>query len=159
MKKLVLSVATVLTVGLANAQECDVKVNVNEFTKEKTIETGFLNLGFGRYKLMKKNDNTSVYFAINSFTLLSIPAGEIIYLKLSNDTIIKFMNESRNIGSYNGLNQMYYNSFLFNIDEDQLSQLKDNRIVGIKAYINEYRVSENKGEKFKNNVNCIINQK
>ena len=42
MKKVILTVATVLTIGLIGHSQCDVKVSTNEYTQERKIKTGFL---------------------------------------------------------------------------------------------------------------------
>jgi len=55
MKKIILTVATVLTLGLTFAQECkSVKVEVDSYTGERTIETEFIDFNGGTYTVAKR---------------------------------------------------------------------------------------------------------
>ena len=153
MKRIFLTVATVLIAGLSNAQ-CDVKVKTDEYTQEKTIETGFIKFRSGAFKIDKKNSIVSMYLSLNTIISVDIKEGEILYFKLANGNIVKLINNSSSYGDYSRYTG-YYNSFYFSFDTETLKSFQESPIVGIKCYINEYNMQSSVGTQLQNNFKCI----
>ena len=154
MKKVILTVATVLTMGLIGHSQCDVKVKTDEYTQEKTIETGFIKFRSGAFKIDKKNSIVSMYLSLNTIISVDIKEGEILYFKLANGNIIKLINNSSSYGDYSRYTG-YYNSFYFSFDTETLKSFQESPIVGIKCYINEYNMQSSVGTQLQNNFKCI----
>ena len=66
------------------------------------------------------------------------------------------MNGSTNISDYSDYSNKWTNSFSFNLSGAKLESLKSKTIIGMKCYINEYNLTEDDGEKFKNYLNCLF---
>jgi hypothetical protein len=154
MKKIFLTVATVLTIGLIGHSQCDVKVKTDEYTQEKTIETGFIKFRSGVFRIDKKDSVVSMYLSLNTNISLDIKQGEIIYFKLANGNIVKLINDRSSYGDYSRYTG-YYNSFYFSFDTETLKSFQENPIVGIKCYINEYDMQSSVGKQLQNNFKCI----
>ena len=160
MKKIILSVATMLTLGLTSfAQECkSVKVEVDSFTGERTIETDFIKPSFGCYIVAKKTYGVTLWIQLKSKILLSMDAGEIVYFKLSDNSVVKFTVRKYNISDYSSYDG-YTNSFGFILEDEILDSLMNKEVIGIKCRINEYNLSSKESATLKNNINCIVNTK
>lgn len=154
MKKVVLSVATMLTMGLTSYSQCDVKVKVNSYTQEKTIETGFIKFRSGVFRIDKKDSVVSIYLSLNTNISLDIKQGEIIYFKFANGNIVKLINDRSSYGDYSRYTG-YYNSFYFSFDTETLKAFQESTIVGIKCYINEYDMQSSVARQLQNNFKCI----
>lgn len=160
MKKLILTGVAILTLGLTSfAQECkSVKVEVDSFTGERTIETDFIKPNFGCYIVAKKSYGVTLWIQLKSKILLSMDAGEIVYFKLSDNSIVKFTVRKYNISDYSSYDG-YTNSFGFILEEEVLDSLMNKEVIGIKCRINEYTLSPKESAALKNNINCIVNTK
>jgi hypothetical protein len=159
MKKIILTVAAVLTLGLSFAQECkSVKAEVDSYTGERTIETEFVNPSFGCYIVAKKNYGVILWIQLKSKILLSMDAGEILYFKLSDNSVVKLTVKKYNISDYSSYDG-YTNSFGFILDQEVLDALMNKEVIGIKCSVNEYNLSAKESTTLKNNINCIVNTK
>lgn len=160
MKKLILTGAAILTLGLTSfAQECkSVKVEVDSFTGERTVETDFIKPSFGCYIVAKKTYGVTLWIQLKSKILLSMDAGEIVYFKLSDNSIVKFTVRKYNISDYSSYDG-YTNSFGFILEDEILYSLMNKEVIGIKCRINEYSLSPKESATLKNNINCIVNTK
>jgi uncharacterized protein involved in outer membrane biogenesis len=154
MKKVILTVATVLTMGLVGHSQCDVKVKTNEYTQEKKIETGFIKFRSGVFRIDKKDSVVSMYLSLNTNISLDIEQGEILYFKLANGNIVKIINNRSSYGDYSRYTG-YYNSFYFNLDNEILKAFQESPIIGIKCYINEYDMQSSVGRQLQDNFKCI----
>lgn len=160
MKKIILSVATILTLGLNSfAQECkSIKVEVDSFTGERTIETDFVDFKGGTYTVAKRPYGIALWLQLESSIILSIDKGNIIYFKLSDNSVIKFVNRRLSMADYSATTG-YTNSFGFILDEEVLDALMNKEVIGIKCSVNEYDLSPKESAALKNNINCIVNTK
>lgn len=138
---------------------CSINVEVDTYSGKKTIETGFVDFTGGNYKLSKDKGIINLWVQIESNVHLIIDAGEIFYIKFTDNTIMKFMIISKDYGDYSPYEDKYTNSFIFNLSGKKLETLKSKKIQGIKCYINEYSFSDNTAENFKNDLNCISKTK
>ena len=160
MKKLILTGVAILTLGLTSfAQECkSVKVEVDSFTGERTIETGFINFRGGTYLVAKQPYGITLWLQLESRVILSMDAGEIIYFKLSDNSIVKFNITKHNISDYSNTYK-FTNSFGFILENETLDALMNKEVIGIKCSVNEYSLSSKESAALKNNINCIVNTK
>ena len=159
MKKIILTVATVLTLGLTFAQECKtVKVEVDSYTGEKTIETDFVDFTGGIYTVAKRPYGIVLWLQLESSIILSIDKGDIIYFKLSDNSVIKFVNRRLSMADYS-VTTGYTNSFGFILENEVLDALMNKEVIGIKCSVNEYNLSPKESEAFKSSINCIVNTK
>ncbi len=170
MKKTILTLV-VLMIGLmsysqnnsattnADSIPCNTETKVDSYSGKKTIETGFISFNGGSYLLSKEKGVINFWLQLESSIILTIDAGEIIYIKFSDNSILKFVNSSTDIGDYSQYSDKWSNSFIFNLSGIKLEQLRTKKIIGIKCYINEYIFSENDGLNFKKNLNCIVKAK
>jgi hypothetical protein len=159
MKKIILTVATVLTLGLTFAQECkSVKVEVDSYTGERTIETEFIDFNGGTYEVSKRPYGIALWLQLESSIILSIDKGDIIYFKLSDNSVIKFVNRRLSMADYSKTIG-YSNSFGFILDQEVLDALMNKEVIGIKCSVNEYNLSAKESATLKNNINCIVNTK
>ena len=160
MKKIILTVATVLSLGLTSfSQECkSVKVEVDSFTGERTIETEFIDFKGGTYQVSKRPYGIALWLQLESSIILSIDKGDIIYFKLSDNSVVKFTNRRLSMADYSATTG-YTNSFGFILEEEVLDALMNKEVIGIKCSVNEYNLSAKESEAFKNNINCIVNTK
>ena len=156
MKKIFLTVAAVLALGLTSfAQECKgVKVEVDSFTGERTIETEFIDFKGGTYQVSKRPYGIALWLQLESSIILSIDKGDIIYFKLSDNSVVKFVNRRLSMADYSKTIG-YSNSFGFILDEEVLDALMNKEVIGIKCSVNEYNLSPKESEALKNNFNCI----
>jgi len=156
MKKIILTGLAILTLGLTSfAQECkSVKVEVDSFTGERTIETDFIKPNFGCYIVAKKSYGVTLWIQLKSKILLSMDAGEIVYFKLSDNSVVKFSIRKYNISDYSSYDG-YTNSFGFILEEEVLDALMNKEVIGIKCSVNEYNLSAKESATLKNNINCI----
>lgn len=156
MKKIILTVAVVLAIGLTSfAQECkSVKVEVDSYTGERTIETEFIDFNGGTYQVSKRPYGIALWLQLESSVILSIDKGDIIYFKLSDNSVIKFVNRRLSMADYSATTG-YTNSFGFILDEEILDALMDKEVIGIKCSVNEYNLSSKESAALKNNINCI----
>jgi hypothetical protein len=138
---------------------CNIEIKVDSYSGKKTIETGFVSFNGGSYLLSKEKGIVNLWLQLESSILLTIEAGEIIYFKFSDNSIIKFVNNSTEISDYSEYSKNWTNSFSFNLTGTKLEQLKTKKIIGIKCYINEYNISESESLNFKNDLNCILKAK
>lgn len=157
MKKLILTGVAILTLGLSFAQDCDVKVEVDSYTNERTIETGFIDFNGGTYTISKMSFGYGLWLQLESSIPLIVEKGDVIYFKLSDNSVIKFITRKTDYGDYN--TSGYTNSFGFILDEEILEQLKNKEVIGIKCRVNEYTITSKQGLRLKNNINCIVNTK
>ena len=159
MKKIILTVATVLTLGLTFAQECkSVKIEVDSYTGERAIETDFVDFNGGTYEISKRPFGIALWLQLESSIILSIDKGDIIYFKLSDNSVIKFVNRRLSIADYSA-STGYTNSFGFILDQEVLDALMNKEVIGIKCRINEYNLTPKESAALKNNINCIVNTK
>ena len=159
MKKIFLTVATVLTLGLTFAQECKtVKVEVDSYTGERTIETDFLDFKGGTYSVSKRPYGIALWLQLESTIILSIDKGDIIYFKLSDNSVVKFVNRRLSLPDYSATSG-YTNSFGFILENEVLDALMNKEVIGIKCSVNEYNLSPKESTELKNNINCIVNTK
>lgn len=138
---------------------CNIETKVDSYSGKKSIETGFVSFNGGSYLLSKERGIINLWLRLESSTILTIDAGEIIYIKFSDNSVIKFINTSTDIGDYSQYSEKWSNSFSFNLSGVKLEQLKTKKIIGIKCYINEYAFSESDGRNFNHNLNCITRAK
>ncbi len=160
MKKLILTGAAILTLGLTSfAQECkSVKVEVDSYTNERTIETNFVDFKGGTYNVAKRSFGIALWLQLESSIILSIDKGDIIYFKLSDNSVIKFINRKFSISDYSSAS-VYTNSFGFLLENETLDALMNKEVIGIKCRVNEYTLSPKESAALKNNINCIVNTK
>lgn len=155
MKKVILTVATVLTMGLIGHSQCDVKVSTNEYTQERSIQTGFIDFRQGTFRLEKVKGKVKMWVKLDTYSYQTVGKGEIIYFKLEDGKIVKLLNTMTSYGDYSTYTGNY-NSFYFTItDEIILDAFQQSKIVGIKSYINEYDVQSSVGSQLQNNFKCI----
>lgn len=154
MKKVILTVATVLTMGLIGHSQCDVKVSTNEYTQERKIKTGFLKFRNVTVSIEKVDSIYVMCLVLNSSIYLTIDKGDIIYLKLENGSVVKIYNGSTSYGDYSTYSGNY-NILAFELDNETMNKLKESPIVGIKCHINEYDISTSFGRQLQNNFKCI----
>jgi hypothetical protein len=154
MKKVILTVATVLTMGLVGHSQCSVKVSTNEYTQEKTIKTGFLKFRSGMVSIEKVDSIYVMCLMLNSSIYLTIDKGDVIYLKLENGSVVKIYNESTSYGDYSTYSGNY-NILTFILDNDIINKLKESSIVGIKCSVNEYNITSSFGKQLQDNFKCI----
>jgi hypothetical protein len=158
MKKIILTGVAILTLGLTSfAQECDVKVQVDSYTNERTIETDFIDFNGGMYTISKRSFGYALWLQLESSIPLIVEKGDIIYFKMSDNSVIKFITRKTDYGDYNTAG--YTNSFGFLLDEEILEQMKNKEVIGIKCRVNEYIITPKQGQRLKNNINCIVNIK
>jgi len=69
MKKIILTGVAILTLGLTFAQECDVKVEVDSYTNERTIETDFIDFNGGTYTISKRSFGYALWLQLESSIL------------------------------------------------------------------------------------------
>jgi hypothetical protein len=159
MKKIILTVAAVLTLGLTFAQECkSVKVEVDSYTGERTIETDFVDFNGGTYTVSKRPFGIALWLQLESSIILSIDKGNIIYFKLSDNSVIKFVNRRLSMADYSA-STGYTNSFGFILDQEVLDALMNKEVIVIKCSVNEYNLSAKESTTLKNNINCVVNTK
>lgn len=160
MKKLILTGVAILTLGLTSfAQECkSVKVEVDSYTGERTIETDFVDFRGGTYNIAKRSFGIALWLELESSIILSIDKGDIIYFKLSDNSVIKFANRKFSISDYSTTSG-YTNSFAFLLENETLDALMNKEVIGIKCSVNEYNLSPKESAALKNNINCIVNTK
>ena len=160
MKKTILTVAAILTLGLTSfAQECkSVKVEVDSYTGERTIETEFIDFNGGTYEVSKRPYGIALWLQLESSIILSIDKGDIIYFKLSDNSVIKFANRRLSLPDYSATSG-YTNSFGFILENEVLDALMNKEVIGIKCSVNEYNLSPKESVALKNNINCIVNTK
>jgi hypothetical protein len=138
---------------------CDIETIVDSYSGKKTIETGFVYFDGGSYLLSKEKGVINFWLQFESSIILTIDAGEIVYIKFSDNSVLKFVNPSTDISDYSQYSDKWTNSFSFNLSGAKLESLKNKIIIGMKCYINEYIFSESDGVNFKNNLNCIVKAK
>ena len=142
---------------------CDITVKIDSYSGKKTIATDYIDLkdeslkDIGTYCLSKDKGIVNLYLRLESVTLLTIRKGELIYIKFTDNSVIKFVNPSTNASDYE--KGVFSNSFFLNLTGNNLLQMKVKKIKGIKCYINEYNISEYGGENFQAQLNCIIKTK
>jgi hypothetical protein len=158
MKKIILTGVAILTLGLTFAQDCNVKVEVDSYTNQKTIETGFVDFNGGTYEVSKRPYGIALWLQLESSIILSIEKGDIIYFKLSDNSVIKFVNRRLSMADYSA-STGYTNSFGFILDQEVLDALMNKEVIGIKCSVNEYTITPKQGLRLKNNINCIVNTK
>jgi hypothetical protein len=159
MKKFILTVAAVLTLGLTFGQECkSVKVEVDSYTGERTIETDFVDFNGGTYTVSKRPFGIALWLQLESSIILSIDKGDIIYFKLSDNSVVKFTNRRLSLPDYSATTG-YTNSFGFILENEILDALINKEVIGIKCSVNEYNLSAKESASLKNNINCIVNTK
>lgn len=160
MKKIILTVATILTIGLTSfAQECkSVKVEVDSFTGERTIETDLIVIKDGIYALNKRPYGLIFWIELKSRIFLTLDEGDILYFKFDDNSVLKFPITKLNISDYSATSG-YTNSFGFVLKDEFLQSFQDKQIIGIKCSVNEYSLSPKESAALKNNVNCIVNTK
>ncbi len=157
MKKLIITLVLSIISLIGYSQDCDVKLKVDSFTQEKTLETDFIKFRQGLCKITTISDSTvCVWFSLNSRTYLIIEKDEILYLKLENGKIVKLYNHDTSIGKYSS-STGNYNTFLFLLEDEDLKELQESPITAMKIYINEYDISI--GKRLQNNFKCILNFK
>ena len=140
----------------SQTDSCQIKVSVDSYTGKKIIESGFVDFDGGTYLLSKDEGKIILWLSFYSDNFYIIPKGDIIYLKLSDDSVIKFMIPSTNYADYSQYTNKYSNSFAFFLTGNKLEQLKTKSIVGAKCYINEYIIDDSIGLLFKRQLKCII---
>jgi hypothetical protein len=154
MKKVILTAAAVLTMGLVGHSQCSVKVSTNEYTQEKKIKTGFLKFRSGMVSIEKVDSIYVMCLMLNSSIYLTIDKGDIIYLKLENESVVKIYNESTSYGDYSTYSGNY-NILTFVLDNDIINKLKESSIAGIKCSVNEYDITSSFGKQLQDNFKCI----
>jgi hypothetical protein len=147
------------TTIIADSIPCNIVTKVDSYSGKKTIETGFISFNGGSYLLSKEKGVINFWLQLESTILLTIRAGEIIYIKFSDNSIIKFVNSVTDISDYSQYSDKWTNTFSFNLSGVKLEQLKTKKIIGIKCYINEYTFPENDAMYFKNSLVCIAKAK
>ncbi len=60
---------------------CSIDIKVDSYSGKKTIETGFVSFNGGSYLLSKEKGIINFWLQLESSTILTIDAGEIIYIK------------------------------------------------------------------------------
>jgi hypothetical protein len=150
---------TILQITQEGTGAKSIEVKVDSYSGKKTIETGFVSFNGGSYLLTKEKNIINFWIQLESSIILTIDKGEIIYIKFSDNSVIKFVNTSTDISSYSQYSDKWTNSFSFDLTGVKLEQLKTKNIIGIKCYINEYNFPESTSDDFKNNLNCIIKAK
>lgn len=167
MKKLtVLLAAIVLTVVTVNAQEwayepnakaeshenvdgsvegdydiklpkSDVKTSTDEYTGEVITETKYVNFINGTYKLSKKNGEVYFWIQLQATTCYTVPANESFYIKLDNGEVLELSIGSRSSLPRANPRGGFTNSFIFILDAETIETLSNNKVTGIKCYINK----------------------
>lgn len=127
----------------------------DEYSGKKIIETPFVDFGNGTYRLDKKQEKIGLWIQFESSQILTIKAGEILYIKFTDGTIMKLVNQSTDISDYSE-SSIWTNSFYWTLTADQVTQLKTKTIDSMKIYITEYGFSDDEGKNFKQNINCLI---
>ena len=156
MKKLVLTAATVLTLGLTFAQECNVKTVVDEYTGDRTIQTSFIKLMSGSYQIYKSSGYTALLLKINCYKPQIISKDEIIYVKFEDGSVIQGSNTSLSMAEYD-TDGVYYNFVQIILTNEQLATFESKLINGIRCGISESVVYSFQAKKIRNNFNCIKN--
>jgi len=155
MKKLVLSVATMLTLGLTSfAQECNVKTIVDEYTGQRTIQTSYIKLMSGSYQIYKSSGYTMLLLKINCYKPQIIDKGQTIYVKFEDGSVIQGSNTSLSMGEYD-TDGVYYNYVQINLTAEQLESFETKLVNGIRCGISETAVYAFQAKKIRNNFNCI----
>ena len=155
MKKLVLTVATVLTLGLTSfAQECNIKTVVDEYTGDRTIQTSFIKLLSGSYQIYKSSGHTMLLLKLNCFKPQIIDEGQTIYVKFEDGSVIQGSNTSQSMFEYD-TDVVYYNIVQIILTDEQLATFESKLINGIRCGISETIVYPFQAKKIRNNFNCI----
>ncbi|MFY8169717.1 MAG: hypothetical protein ACOVK2_01230 [Candidatus Fonsibacter sp.] len=159
MKRTILTVATILTLGLTSySQTCDVKTTTDSYTGESKTETGFIKFNGGTYSLITKEYGILFWLQLESIISITVYEGDFIYFKLSDNSVVKFTVENDSYSRYSSSRQ-YTNSFGLLLEGEQLEALKGKEVIGIKCRVNEYNLSAKQGLQLKNNVECISKTK
>lgn len=155
MKKIILSVATMLTLGLTSfAQECNIKTIVDEYTGDRTIQTSFIKLMSGSYQIYKSSGYTALLLKINCYKPQIISKDETIYIKFEDGSVIQGSNTSLSMAEYD-VSGYYYNYVQIILTNDQLESLETKLINGIRCGVSETLVYAFQAKKIRNNFNCI----
>lgn len=160
MKKIILTGVAILMLGLTSfAQECkSVKVEVDSYTGDRTIETDLIVINDGIYALNKRPYGLIFWIELKSKIFLTLDEGDILYFKFDDNSVLKFPITKLNISDYSSTSG-YTNSFGFVLRDEFLQSFQDKQIIGIKCSVNEYNLSPKESAALKNNVNCIVNTK
>ncbi|MFY8170432.1 MAG: hypothetical protein ACOVK2_04875 [Candidatus Fonsibacter sp.] len=134
MKKIILTVAAVLTLGLTFAQECDVKTVVDEYTGDRTIQTSFTKLLVGSYQIYKNSGYTMLLLKINCYKPQIVDKGQTVYIKFDDGYVLQGSNTSLSMSEYDGI---YYNYVQIILTEEQLVNFESKLINGIRCGISE----------------------
>jgi hypothetical protein len=154
MKKIILTVATVLTLGLTFAQECNVKTVVDEYTGDRTIQTSFIKLMSGSYQIYKNSGYTMLLLKINCYKPQIVDKGQTIYVKFDDGSVIQGSNTSLSMAEYD-TDGVYYNFVQIILTDEQLVNFESKLINGIRCGISETAVYAFQAKKIRNNFNCI----
>lgn len=155
MKKIILSVAIMLTLGLTSfTQECNVKTIVDEYTGDRTIQTSYIKLISGSYQIYKSSGYTALLLKVNSYKPQIIDKGETIYIKFDDGSVVQSSNTSLSMCEYDN-SGVYYNFVQIILTEEQLVNFESKLINGIRCGISETPVYGFQAKKIRNNFNCI----
>ena len=81
---------------------------------------------------------------------------DIIYFKLSDNSVIKFTNRRLSLPDYSATTG-YTNSFGFILEEEVLDALMNKEVIGIKCSVNEYNLSSKESKQVFNFFNWKVN--
>lgn len=155
MKKIILSVATMLTLGLTSfAQECNIKTVIDEYTGDRTIQTSFIKLMSGSYQIYKNSGYTMLLLKINSYKPQIVDKGQTIYVKFEDGSVIQGSNTSLSMCEYD-TDGVFYNFVQIILTSEQLETFESKLINGIRCGISETPVYAFQAKKIRNNFNCI----
>lgn len=155
MKKIILTVATVLTLGLTSfAQECNVKTIVDDYTGERTIQTSYIKLISGSYQIYKSSGYTALLLKVNSYKPQIIDKGQTIYVKFEDGSVVQGSNTSLSMCEYDA-SGYYYNFVQIILTDEQLATFESKLINGIRCGASEMVVYAFQAKKIRNNFNCI----
>lgn len=155
MKKIILSVAAILTLGLNSfAQECNVKAVVDEYTGDRTIQTSFIKLMSGSYQIYKSSGYTALLLKINCYKPQIIRKDDIIYVKFEDGSVVQGSNTSLSMCEYDA-SGYYYNFVQIILTDEQLESFEGKLINGVRCGASEMVVYGFQAKKIRNNFNCI----
>jgi hypothetical protein len=155
MKKIILTGATILTIGLTSfAQECNVKTIVDDYTGERTIQTSYIKLISGSYQIYKSSGYTALLLKVNCYKPQIIDKGQNIYVKFEDGSVVQGSNSSLSMCEYDA-SGYYYNFVQIILTNEQLESFEGKLINGVRCGVSEMVVYAFQAKKIRNNFNCI----
>lgn len=136
--------------------ECNIiKVNVDEYTNKRTVESEFIEIPYtATYHLYKLKNNIRLFISVESQTAYTVYKEYPFYFKFTDGTKVVFNLLEDEYPSYS--NDRYCNSFDFVLSGTKLSYFKNKNLSGFKCYVFPHEIDTIDADFFRKTLNCLI---